>query len=310
MTYLFNYDFLHFHYKKGKVNWIQKIDFFYFKILWYLQGKDRIINLTFKHFPKKIRGETVKKEKDYRISFFKPTTEFSRKNRNLVLILVSIWAVAIFGFQILLRVMQKPTPEKSLITFEEVWDNVEMGKASDGEKIKFANSVLSVLGKSILLSAPEKKEVLSNAFSWVVYDLVNDADKGMLQKEITMFEKKKKSILTLNDKEYIAAKDKIIGEIAPVLKLNKNSLKAKLIPLELRADLMKNFSKENKTKIKGIMSLYLTHNQSVLTDTIFLGFPFHYFYTAIFLLVLFVALCWVYCFIIDRMHSESGIKNS
>jgi len=65
-------------------------------------------------------------------------------------------------------------------------------------------------------------------------------------------------------------------------------------------------TKDNKEKLPAIMSLYLTHNQSVLTDTQFLGFPFHYFYTSVFLLVLFVALCWVYCFIIDRMHSKMG----
>ena len=60
----------------------------------------------------------MEEQKDYRISFFKPTTPFSKTNRNLVITLVLIWAIAVFGFQILLRVMEKPTPEKTLITFD------------------------------------------------------------------------------------------------------------------------------------------------------------------------------------------------
>ena len=248
----------------------------------------------------------MKEKKDYRISFFKPTTAFSKANRNIVIVLVIIWAVAIFGFQILLRVMQKPTPEKALITFEHVWDNVSTGNASELEKTEFANSVLAVLGKSILLSAPAKRVVLSNAFSWVVYDLLPAEEKITFKNEIAMFEKQKESITSLNDVSYIAAKEKIIKHIAPLLKLEDYSLKAKLIPLELRSKEMNVLTKDNKEKLPAIMSLYLTHNQSVLTDTQFLGFPFHYFYTSVFLLVLFVALCWVYCFIIDRMHSKMG----
>ena len=88
-------------------------------------------------------------EKDYRMSFFKPTTAFSRTNRNLVLTLIIIWAIAIFGFHILLRVIEKPTPEPSLkAVFEKVWNNVQSGNATVEEKIEFAGSVLSVLGKS------------------------------------------------------------------------------------------------------------------------------------------------------------------
>ena len=119
----------------------------------------------------------MEKKNDYRISFFKPTTAFSKINRNLVIVLVIIWAVAIFGFQILLKVVEKPTPESSLFTFEEVWSNVKDGNASLDEKIKFADAVLSVLGKSTILAKPQKKATLNNAFSWIVYDMIAEEEK-------------------------------------------------------------------------------------------------------------------------------------
>lgn len=56
------------------------------------------------------------------------------------------------------------------------------------------------------------------------------------------------------------------------------------------------------------MKLYMTHNQSVLTNAKFLGFPFHYFYTAVFLLILFVFLCWLYCVITDRVNIKLGLE--
>jgi putative solute:sodium symporter small subunit len=56
------------------------------------------------------------------------------------------------------------------------------------------------------------------------------------------------------------------------------------------------------------MEKHLTHNRSVLTDTKFLGFPFHYFYTAVFLLVLFVGLCLVYCRLMDDLSAKYGME--
>ena len=62
--------------------------------------------------------------------------------------------------------------------------------------------------------------------------------------------------------------------------------------------------------IPGIMKTNLIHNQSVLTDTIFLGFPFHYFYSALFLLTLFVLICLVYCFKIDTLMKKYDMEQS
>lgn len=245
-------------------------------------------------------------KENYKISFFKPANYFSRFNRNLVIILAIIWAVAIFGFQILLRVVQKPTPEPSLAIFEKAWNNIENGNPSTEDKINFASSVLSVLGKSTIISAPDKQMVLVNAISWVVYDITPEAQREYLIASIDEFNNIKENISSFNDEAYISAKENIISQVAPLINEKEYSLKAKLLPFVLDTGGMVEFSNENKENILGVMKLYLTHNRSFLTDTIFLGFPFHYFYTAIFLLVLFVVLCWIYTFMLDRVHARIG----
>jgi len=65
--------------------------------------------------------------KKLHISFFKPTTTLAKKNRNIVIILVSIWFISIFGFQILLKLVEKPSPEKDLAIFERAWAMVKSG---------------------------------------------------------------------------------------------------------------------------------------------------------------------------------------
>ncbi len=249
----------------------------------------------------------MEEKKDYRISFFKPTTAFSRTNRNLVIVLIIIWALAIFGFQTLLRVIEKPVKEPALNTFNAVWAKVNNGTATTEEKAKFGGSLLSVLGKSSLLSSSAKKEALENAFSWVVYDLLPSEQKDSFQKQVATFEGMEKD---LEDKNYKMAKGKIIKTVFPVLTFEANDpfvqLKRKLIPFQLKSKEMKTFNGESKKNVEGIMNLFLTHNRSVLTDTEFLGFPFHYFYTAVFLLILFVSLCWIYCYIIDKINIKNG----
>ena len=62
--------------------------------------------------------------------------------------------------------------------------------------------------------------------------------------------------------------------------------------------------------LKPVLDKFFIHNQSVLTDTIVLGFPFHYLYTALFLLTLFVVICLVYCQVIDKMMKKYGMESS
>ncbi len=85
-------------------------------------------------------------------------------------------------------------------------------------------------------------------------------------------------------------------------------IRVKIAPLEVHSSLLESFNDENRKVFMEAMDLYLVHNQSVLTDTNFLGFPFHYFYTAVFLLILFVGLCWLYCVRTDMFNKKYGIE--
>ncbi len=48
--------------------------------------------------------------------------------------------------------------------------------------------------------------------------------------------------------------------------------------------------------------------KSFLTETQFLGFPFHYWYSAQFCILLFIFLCWWYCKFIDKLEAEFSSK--
>ncbi|MEF8984884.1 MAG: hypothetical protein V5A51_09865, partial [Bacteroidales bacterium] len=105
----------------------------------------------------------------YHISFFKPTTPQARYNRNMVLWLVLIWVIAIFGFQLLLKLVEKPTPEAAYIKFQRAWPQVERGDASDKELAELGQATLSVLGKIML--SDDDKTVLTDGLSYSVYQL-------------------------------------------------------------------------------------------------------------------------------------------
>lgn len=83
----------------------------------------------------------------------------------------------------------------------------------------------------------------------------------------------------------------------------------------LEAQLRYHYSPTDETRYTGFdalpaaMELYLTHNRSGLTDTRFLGFPFHYWYTAQFLLILFIGLCLIYARATDKMNKRLGIED-
>lgn len=44
--------------------------------------------------------------------------------------------------------------------------------------------------------------------------------------------------------------------------------------------------------------------KSFLTEMQFIGFPFHYWYSAQFTLVMFIALCYAYCKFIDKLEAK------
>ncbi len=244
---------------------------------------------------------------EYHISFFKPTTRQAHFNRNLVVWLVLVWFAAIFGFQILLRVLQEPTPEPAYLAFRETWSDVKNSTATAEQWQQFGKANLSVLGK--IAVEPGEIRILENALNWSVLQLAHDTMQAGMKRDIALFERLRHSIHTISDPEYIIARQLLSAETSPLLELDPSDVRTVILPLHLVAGAMEPLATKTVRELPGIMEKYLVHNQSVLTDTRFLGFPFHYFYTAVLLLVLFVGLCWLYCVRTDRLYKKLSIED-
>lgn len=241
----------------------------------------------------------------YRISFFNPTTEHARIDRNLAILLVSFWAIAVFGFQIALKVLEKPTPEKTLVVFESVWDDVRDGNAGLEQNQKFINSCLLVIGKSSVNA--DHLKVLKNAFGTTVFNMVSDDQKAGLFGAVNELNQFIANNVSLDDAVYIQHKKLIADMVAPLAGIDKDALLYELVHVGLTGN-NQELELDTKAQLPQIMKLYLTHNQSVLTDFTLLGFPFHYFYTAFLLLVFFVGICWFYCVRVDRINARLGFS--
>jgi putative solute:sodium symporter small subunit len=246
------------------------------------------------------------KTQDYHISFFKPSNPRTKANRNMVILLVSVWAVAVFGFQILLKIIEKPTPEDIYHSYEAVWENIQSGNASEAEIKEFAQASLQVLSKVFIKK--EEREVLDIAVTSSMYQLAK-SEQQMLVEKIAAFEKTKNEIDNISDEYYISQRNELSAYASPIIGLAPNDIRADILPLELHADQVDGFTDEVKAQIPVIMDKYLIHNESVLTTASFLGFPFHYFYTAVFLLILFVFLCWLYCNRTTALNKKFGIED-
>lgn len=244
-------------------------------------------------------------ENDYHMSFFKPSTESARHNRNMVVQLVLIWAVAIFGFQLLLKILEKPVPEPPYVQFETSWQSIEGGTAALSDYQEAGKAVLSVMGK-IALKA-EDQLLLENALSYFAYQISDR--KEDLKLAISEFETLAASITDISDKAYVAKKNELIPLMAELFALNELDVRTKIAPLGLKSELMESLDDSRRNQMVETMGLYLIHNRSVLTDAKFLGFPFHYFYTAVFLLILFVGLCWLYCVRTDMYNKRYGVED-
>lgn len=243
----------------------------------------------------------------YHISFFKPTTERARHNRNMVLWLVSIWFIAIFGFQIILKIIEKPVPQAAYVSFEKAWSNIDKGNQTEEDFRELAKSCLSVLGKITI--TPEAKPVLEDAFNWCVYNLSPESTLPDLMNEIANFKEISASISTLDDTQYAQLKSALSTTVGPLLDISAYDVRRNIIPFALEAEGMGALNTETRQHLPEVMKKYLIHNQSILTDFKFLGFPFHYFYTAVFLLILFIGLCWIYCVRIDSRNKKLEIAD-
>lgn len=238
---------------------------------------------------------------EYKISFFKPTTQQALKNRNLIVKVFIIWALGIFGFQIALKILEKPVPEDALIAFTAAWEKIESGNATPLDYQSAGRSMVQAMGKSTLKG--NHYAALQDGVGWVLAEVYPEEEIDELQKDVQKINVLKNEITSLLDDNYLETKQAIISKAAPAIGIGEGTLLAELLAIGIDADMM-NLSEANKVMIPGIMSLYMTHNRSVLTDTIFLGFPFHYFYTAVFLLAFFIGLCWYYCYRTDKIHAK------
>ncbi len=225
------------------------------------------------------------------VNLFLPQTAYAKDNMKLITTLVVIWAVAVFGFQLLILVLQTPTPEANHGIYKGVWSQVEAGKATTEQKKAFAKVTLSVLGKNIAVKAPHK-ETLKQALSATILGLLPEGQRAGFKVQVAAEDKTK-------------AVETAIGAIGLEDKgfdlLMRGLLPSSMVPVQGTA-----LSDAVKKDIPGVMDLYLVHNQSVLTDFQFLGFPFHYWFTAQGLLILFVLLCFVYAKMIDRVMIKHG----
>lgn len=251
-------------------------------------------------------------EKDYSFNLFKPVSRYGRANRDLIISLVLVWFVAIFGFQVLLLILEKPTPEKTLVKFESVYENVKTGQGSIAEMQDFVNSMIQVAGKSVV--KPENRALIMKGVSWGVYSMLPDSAGNLLSGYVSELQAAREKLAKATDAEYIQLQDKLKTAKASINSLANEStgvdptnLKESILPYSLNPA-KEELTPEEWDALADVMKLYLVHNQSVLTDTKFLGFPFHYFYTGEFLLFLFVGISLFYSIRINQLQKKYGIR--
>lgn len=233
----------------------------------------------------------MSESQNYDFNFFKPKSAFARSNTRLIGSIVVIWALAVFGFHFLLKSIEKPVPEKQLVFFEEVWPNV-MDKTATSEELKgIAGIYLNLIGRHISLRSDENLKLI---FTSTVHDLLPEYER--------------QDFLALTQKEFSELKSMTSG-LATNIGLEKENILTQVLPYALVPYDGKPVDEQVLKAVPETMQKYLVHYRSVLTDTQFLGFPFHYFYTAVFLLILFVGLCLVYCRKMDKIVAEHGMED-
>ena len=205
----------------------------------------------------------------YDINFFKPAKGIAQDSNRTITVFIIIWFIAVFGFQFLLIATNKMTPEKTLLTFNELWPKVQAGEATRSELQEFSKSLLMVLGKNIVL-AQEDKVLLKEAFSISAGKLT--ANQSLDPEAVA---------------DALALKTEPFGQIM-----------IELLPHSL----VQPGSSTYSSALPAVMEKFCTHPQGPLTNLKFMGFPFHYWYTAQFLLIFFVLLCLLYAHRIEKLY--------
>lgn len=229
--------------------------------------------------------------KSYDVNFFKPSTPFLRENIRVIIIGLVIWGVMTYGSQILFKISESPTPEATYTNFQQIAPKLADGSATPEEKVAAANFYLSALGKSAALL---KNDALKGVFTSTVSSILSDAEKQTLMAVA----------------EKAAAGEKVdVGFINTAIGITDNKAMMAIVPYALSAAGADKMAMTDDS-LKPVLDKFFIHNQSVFTDTIVLGFPFHYLYTALILLTSFVLICLVYCQVIDKLMKKYGMESS
>lgn len=244
----------------------------------------------------------------FNFSLFQPRNLHGRKNRNVILTMLLIWATAVFGFQFLLRAIEKPTPENALIAFESSWKSSQT--ADDFRAV--LNSLVLVKGKNTV--KPDDQKLLNEAISCVTFSHIPDSLKPAIMSNVAELKNLKSRLISAEGQDYldirssIREEERIISSLTTMYSgFTEGSLEESIYTSSLIDNYPQSVTDEAFNRLPSLMKLYLTHNQSVLTDTRFLGFPFHYFYTAVFLLILFIGLCITYNILIEWRLKKQGV---
>jgi putative solute:sodium symporter small subunit len=145
--------------------------------------------------------------------------------------------------------------------------------------------------------------------NWAIFSIANEEETMLLKEKIHSFKSIEEKTTDILNPDYQQSKIELMAFSASVLGLVDKDVRTKILPLELTNDFPKSMSNADILMLESILEKYLIHNESVLTNTKVLGFPFHYFYTAVFLLVLFIFLCWIYCVRTDNLNKKFGIDD-
>ncbi len=254
----------------------------------------------------------MKSFEEYNFSIFRPRNLHGRKNRNVIMTMLLIWAVSVFGFQFLLRSVEKPTPEKSLITFMELWPSVRSGSVTPNSHNSFLSTLVLARGKNTLKS--DEQKIISDAITCFTYSILPDSAGRALGGIVSTISDLRSSLASLKGEQYLEVKKKISEHYSAITDatvkytgFTRGSLESSIFVYSLQTSYPLSMSDASFDRLEDIMKLYMTHNQSFLTDSKVIGFPFHYFYTAVFLLILFVILCIVYNLLVEWRLKKEGV---
>ncbi|MFO7615964.1 MAG: hypothetical protein R6V75_01790 [Bacteroidales bacterium] len=255
----------------------------------------------------------MQNEPDYHFNLFKPLNAYGRKIRNLILTMLAVWAVAVFGFQILLKVLEKPTPEPTLELFDTAYTKVLAGQDDPSTVRSLLHSLVLTGGKTSL--KPDERRLINSGINVTIRMLIPDSVMMHLSDELASIAAMQEQIVVAKDQAYLdlmsgikLSRQTIIDESLPFTGFSRGSLEQEILLAGLRSESPQSLRSPELAGLPDLMRLYLVHNRSFLTDFTFLGFPFHYFYTAVFLLILFVGLCLLYNLRLDRRMKLEKIE--